>query len=119
MGDKKISKIPKSHWGVHINHCCSNHGCKYGDVDCPVWLGMTNAKYPCEVCDSDSDLDFNGNEIRENTEELFRRFINWKSSLKSEMRGGVLMYDVPDYYKWLNELELFQYWVDANKNFKT
>jgi len=33
--------------GVHIAHCSKEHGCKYGDLDCPVVLGEVEQKYPC------------------------------------------------------------------------
>ena len=42
--------IPKDSWGVHEHHCCSKHGCKYGDEDCPVAIKLTEQKYPCEFC---------------------------------------------------------------------
>jgi hypothetical protein len=42
--------IPKENWGVHIHHCCEKHGCKYGDIDCPVTLNLVKQKYPCEFC---------------------------------------------------------------------
>lgn len=42
--------IPKEQWGVHITHCCNEHGCKYGDKGCPVELGLAKAKYLCEDC---------------------------------------------------------------------
>lgn len=35
---------------VHTEHCCRNHGCKYGDRDCPVWLGYKVQSYPQECC---------------------------------------------------------------------
>lgn len=35
---------------VHTEHCCVEHGCKYGDLDCPVWLGYQRQSYPCEDC---------------------------------------------------------------------
>jgi len=35
---------------VHVEHCCSIHGCKYGDRDCPVKLGNKKQAYPCEWC---------------------------------------------------------------------
>lgn len=41
------TKIPESQWGVHKHHCCKNHGCKYGDKDCPVVLGLCDYYY-CE-----------------------------------------------------------------------
>jgi hypothetical protein len=45
--------IPKEDWGVHETHCCSKHGCKYCDTDCPVVLGLTEQQYPCEWCKED------------------------------------------------------------------
>lgn len=35
---------------VHTEHCCRVHGCKYGDSDCPVWLGYKPQSHPCETC---------------------------------------------------------------------
>lgn len=40
-----------SRYGVHETHCCEIHGCKYGDEDCPVVLGIVKQKYECESCD--------------------------------------------------------------------
>lgn len=36
--------------GVHAAHCCKWHGCKYGDLDCPVVNGEVEQEYPCEDC---------------------------------------------------------------------
>lgn len=36
---------------VHTEHCCSDHGCKYGDGDCTVTTGVAPQSYPCEFCD--------------------------------------------------------------------
>jgi hypothetical protein len=36
--------------GVHAAHCCKWHGCKYGDLDCPVVSGEVEREYPCEDC---------------------------------------------------------------------
>jgi len=35
---------------VHKSHCCSEHGCKYGDDLCPVVLGKVIQEFPCEDC---------------------------------------------------------------------
>ena len=35
---------------VHTSHCCKDHGCKYGDSDCPVETGRLKQEYPCEMC---------------------------------------------------------------------
>jgi hypothetical protein len=36
---------------AHVRHCCVDHGCKYGDDDCPVERGRIEQEYPCERCD--------------------------------------------------------------------
>ena len=43
---------------------------------------------------------------------MAERFIEWRDNLHSEMRGGKLMFDVPKHYKWLEENELLNYFVD-------
>ena len=35
---------------VHTRHCCEIHGCKYGDKDCPVEMGIAKQEYDCEEC---------------------------------------------------------------------
>lgn len=36
---------------VHTEHCCSRHGCKYGEeVSCPVARGDKAQHFPCEQC---------------------------------------------------------------------
>lgn len=35
---------------VHTEHCCVEHGCKYGNRDCPVETGTKIQSYPCESC---------------------------------------------------------------------
>lgn len=37
-------------YGVHERHCCVEHGCKYGDDDCPVVLQLTVQDRPCMDC---------------------------------------------------------------------
>lgn len=56
--NKGETTIPIENWGVHIHHCCDKHGCKYGDIDCPVALKLTKQKYPCEFCIDDKDDNF-------------------------------------------------------------
>lgn len=36
--------------GVHVTHCCSRHGCKYCDDDCPVAKNRLPQAYACEEC---------------------------------------------------------------------
>lgn len=47
---ERKTSIPKEQWGVHINHCCSDCGCKYGDDDCPVELDLIKQNYFCADC---------------------------------------------------------------------
>lgn len=48
--------------GTHITHCCLLHGCKYGYTlevhggTCPVEDGSEKQEYPCEYCESVSDI---------------------------------------------------------------
>jgi transcriptional regulator with XRE-family HTH domain len=42
-------------YGVHSAHCCRKCGCKYGEPDCPVVLGLTPQLYPCPDCANDKD----------------------------------------------------------------
>jgi hypothetical protein len=44
---------PRKEWGVHRTHCCSKHGCKYGDADCPVAIELIKQDYDCESCSWD------------------------------------------------------------------
>lgn len=52
----KIKTMPKKQWGVHVNHCCAKHGCKYGDTNCPVVLYQVKQKFPCEECEHDDNM---------------------------------------------------------------
>lgn len=45
--------MKKTKYGVHKEHCCIKHGCKYGNKDCPVVLGEIIQSYLCESCDFD------------------------------------------------------------------
>lgn len=54
---------PKDKWGVHETHCCEKHGCKYGDNDCCVALGIAKQRYPCEHC-SDEEQEFSLEDIQ-------------------------------------------------------
>ncbi len=49
LGANEPTELPKG-VGVHVTHCCLDHGCKYGDDDCPVEKGLYPQCYPCETC---------------------------------------------------------------------
>lgn len=36
--------------GVHVAHCCKEHGCKYDDEGCPVVSGEIEQANPCQYC---------------------------------------------------------------------
>lgn len=41
---------------VHTEHCCSKHGCKYGQTDqCTVVRDPWTQSFPCEFCDFEED----------------------------------------------------------------
>jgi hypothetical protein len=65
MAKKTKSNIPKERWGVHVTHCCKRHGCKYGDVNCPVELGLVIQDGSCQdgremgdICITPKDFDY-------------------------------------------------------------
>lgn len=39
--------------GVCIQHCCAEHGCKYGKPECAVYVLGYKQAYPCEFCDEE------------------------------------------------------------------
>lgn len=40
---------------VHTEHCCRIHGCKYGDLNCPVYIGCKCQSFLCEQCTDSFD----------------------------------------------------------------
>lgn len=42
---------------VHTEHCCSYHGCKYGDDDCTVVTGQKVQSFFCEFCDWEEEAE--------------------------------------------------------------
>jgi len=44
--------------------------------------------------------------------DLLQRFLEFKEKQRKTKRGGVVMYDVFGYYKYLTESELFKYYAD-------
>lgn len=45
----------REYMSVHDAHCCPKHGCKYGDLYCPVAIGKEPG-IKCEYCYEDDDL---------------------------------------------------------------
>lgn len=57
MNLRKETMATREFESVHDSHCCPDHGCKYGDPDCPVVAGKEMGMW-CEMCDWDeSDPD--------------------------------------------------------------
>ena len=50
------TREPEERRTAHTEHCCVVHGCKYGDVDCHVYLGYRRQSYICETCDIGGDV---------------------------------------------------------------
>jgi len=44
-----------AHNRTHQTHCCKDHGCKYGDKECPIVLGELEADFICEECNEESN----------------------------------------------------------------
>lgn len=71
----------KSKFEVHQSHCCILHGCKYGDADCPVVLGIVKQEYLCETCETDDFFDIN-NENVESQKQIDDKFLKLNRKLK-------------------------------------
>ena len=56
--------------GVHIGHCCKWHGCKYGNLDCPVASGEVKQEYLCEYCYEELDNEDYYRQVVKNIEEM-------------------------------------------------
>ncbi len=56
---------------VHTEHCCLDHGCKYGDDNCTVVSGRREQSFRCEQCECDAKR-------TEWIEPIVRRFLNFK-----------------------------------------
>lgn len=69
--------MAKEH-GVHQRHCCALHGCKYGDKDCAVVLGIAKQDYTCEWCSDDGI---------ENTEQV-EETLQIKEQIKQAKANG-------------------------------
>jgi len=84
------TSLPKEEWGVHESHCCFEHGCKYGDDDCPVAIGLIKQKYKCEICsdnEQDEDSGFDQTELqiyllREQLKEKDKKILELKKKLE-------------------------------------
>ena len=36
---------------MHLEYCCLEHGCRYGDEECPVGSGIIKQTHPCDECE--------------------------------------------------------------------
>ena len=55
----------------HSEHCCIEHGCKYGDDFCPVYLGIQTQSFRCEDCGGDEMPRVTKEEIATRRSSLF------------------------------------------------
>lgn len=52
---ESVSDLEDPHEDAHTEHCCTQHGCKYGNDDCTVTSGVARQSYPCEYCQMAED----------------------------------------------------------------
>lgn len=87
--------------GVHINHCCVLHGCKYGDENCPVVGRQVEQEYLCEQCGEELE-----NPILETNEiesELY-----WLKTRLSKLQLKIIRDIKNNQYSIGKEKELFE-----------
>lgn len=63
--DSVEARVRLSFWGeagpetdtcTHTEHCCVDHGCKYGDSElCPVYRKEKRQNFTCPYCDPNSE----------------------------------------------------------------
>lgn len=69
-------------YGTHGTHCCAEHGCKYGNIDCPVVSCVMTQNYKCEECSgSHWDTTHFQNEIATLGDNAFLRHLKNDSAL--------------------------------------
>lgn len=51
-------------------------------------------------------------DVLKNSISEMKDFLNWVSEQKQVVRGGRIFYDVKGYHKYLNENELYDYWLE-------
>lgn len=66
-------------WKVHAAHCCKWHGCKYGDYNCPVELGLVKQEYLCEYCEEAIENEQHWINVLKNIQEM-KEFKSEKSN---------------------------------------
>lgn len=52
-----FEEVPEARYGVHAEHCCVSHGCKYHyryGPNCPVVKRLVEQAYPCEQCEDEA-----------------------------------------------------------------
>ena len=53
---KAAADADTSERDVHTEHCCKEHGCKYGQGNCTVTSGKKAQSFPCETCTWDNEF---------------------------------------------------------------
>ena len=55
----------------HDTHCCIEHGCKYGDDNCPIYLGIRKQLYSCEDCGLETEGYYGSPKLTEHEQEVY------------------------------------------------
>jgi hypothetical protein len=60
---------------AHDTHCCLEHGCKYGDEDCPVATGVRKQQGLCEQCGLETEGYYGAAERTREEQEAYLNFL--------------------------------------------
>lgn len=75
-GEKTCAGLCEANqWDVHETHCCKECGCKYGNDDCPMVLGIGEQRYDCPDCLGDV-IDSREGPSLEERDELLKKRLN-------------------------------------------
>ncbi len=78
-----------SNKNVHTEHCCCKHGCKYGNEDCPVFLGVQKQSFPCENCEDDLETEEKSLDmIKYLSKKIINRFVVIDTEATNIPMGG-------------------------------
>jgi hypothetical protein len=94
-----MSDVDSFERDVHTEHCCSIHGCKYGDSTCTVLLGIKEQTHPCEYCEDEAEaFDIDAESLRVNPRPVvgYMCKIDFDHELGENTRGNRVYPSVED-----------------------
>jgi hypothetical protein len=77
---------------AHDTHCCIEHGCKYGDEDCPIENAVRKQQCFCESCGLETE-GYYGKPERSRSQQQHYLDVLWEESQKPKGQAFCLVCD--------------------------